>query len=235
MADIALQAPGRRSFRDFEFLAFSVVSFVGKSFLLVRLPYREYYINATYTAGLLALFYFYFRFRYKLTPPPIIVFCLAGAVAVDVLGNYLGLYGHEFLFAQFDEVSHFVGSGLSLPPAMWLLRAAGRRFGFKIPGGLLGFLSVSITFAFCAYYEILELWDERFYGGKRLWTPTDSANDLQWDLFGIIIFAVVTSMVFKFLEKREKRVNRSSSTDDAECADENSPWSQSTPANGIAD
>jgi hypothetical protein len=199
--DIALKPVSSRSFRDLEFLAFSVVSFVGKSFLLIRLPYREYYVNATYTAGLLALFYCYFRFRYKLKPPIIIVFCLAGAVAVDVLGNYLGLYGHEFIFAQFDEVSHFIGSGMSLPPALWLLRATTRRFGYRMPAGLLGFLAVSITFSFCAYYEILELWDERFYGGKRLWTETDSANDLQWDLFGIVLFALITSAVFKLMDK----------------------------------
>jgi hypothetical protein len=201
MADIAIEGPFRQRFRQAEFLAFSVISFVGKSYLLVRLPYRSFDVNALYTGLLLALFYCYFRFRYGLIPPSIVVFFLAGAVGVDVVGNYLHLYGEQFGPVQFDEFSHFLGSGLSLPPAMWLLRATTRRFGVRLPLMLLSFVSVTITFSFCAYYEILELWDEMFFGGKRLWTPTDSANDLQWDLLGIVVAALLTSQVFRFLDK----------------------------------
>lgn len=202
MADIPLDVPLVRRFQQYEFLAFSIVSFIGKSYLLVRLPYRSFNDNALYTGALLAAFYCYFRFRYKVIPPLVVIFFLAGAVAVDVLGNYFHLYGHGFGPVQFDEFSHFLGSGLALPPAMWLLRATTRRFGLRLPLMLLAFLSVAVTFGFCAYYEILELWDERFFGGKRLWTPTDSANDLQWDLFGIVVAATLTSQVFAFIERK---------------------------------
>ena len=201
MTDIPIDVPLKRRFQQYEFLAFSIASFVGKSYLLVRLPYRTFNDNALYTSALLAAFYCYFRFRYKVIPPLVVVFCLGMAVAVDVLGNYFHLYGNDFGPVQFDEFSHFLGSGLSLPPAMWLLRATTRRFGLRLPLMLLAFLSVAVTFAFCAYYEILELWDERFFGGKRLWTPTDSANDLQFGLAGIVLAALLTALVFKLQDR----------------------------------
>ncbi|MEO6392698.1 MAG: hypothetical protein ABIP75_12690, partial [Pyrinomonadaceae bacterium] len=60
----------------------------------------------------------------------------------------------------------------------------------------------TIAFAFSAYYEVLELWDEKFWGGKRLWTPTDSANDLQFGLMAIVLFAVGSHFVFKWIDRR---------------------------------
>lgn len=206
MANVAVQVPVSQRFRQLEFYLFSIAAFVGKSYLLVRLPYRTYDVNAFYTLLLLGLFYCYFRFRYGLIPPMIVVFFLGAAIAVDVFGNYLGLYGHKFGPVEYDEFSHFLGSGLSLPPTMWLLRATTRRFGLRLPLGLTAFLSVSITFSFCAYYEILELWDERFWGDfQRLWTPQDSANDLQWDLLGIVVAALVSSLVFQLVDRAEGR------------------------------
>jgi len=202
MADETTAPAWRRTFKEREFLAFSILTFVAKSFLLVRLPYRDVDVNALYTSLLLLAFYLYFRFRYKLKPPILIVFFLGAAVAVDVMGNFFHLYGQKFGPLEYDEFSHMVGSGLSLPPAMWLLRATTRRFGVKLSLDLLAFLSVCITFSFCSYYEILELWDEVYFGGKRLWTPTDSAKDLQWDLLGIIIAAFLTTAAFKLIDRR---------------------------------
>ncbi len=205
MVDVALEPVRKRSFRNLEFLAFSIIAFVGKSALLIRMPYRDVEVNAFYTAVLLLMFYGYFRFRYKIAPPVIVIFFLATAVAVDVLGNHYHLYGSKFGPVQYDEFSHFTGSGCALVPAMWLLRATTRRFGHRLSMDLLAFLSVTITFSFCAYYEILELWDERFYGDfQRLWTPQDSANDLQYDLAGIIVAALISVVVFKIIYRRDQ-------------------------------
>lgn len=202
MADETTVTAWQRAFKEREFLAFSVLTFAAKSLLLVRLPYRDVDVNALYTGLILLSFYLYFRFRYKVKPPLLIVFFLAAAVAVDVMGNFFHLYGRQFGPVEYDEFSHMVGSGLSLPPAMWLLRSTTRRFGIKLPLDMTAFLSVTITFSFCSYYEILELWDEVYFGGKRLWTPSDSANDLQWDLAGIIIAAFISVAVFRFLDRR---------------------------------
>ncbi|HWP41814.1 MAG TPA: hypothetical protein VNO14_01170, partial [Blastocatellia bacterium] len=82
-ADVTATSGAKRSFRQAEFLAFSVVIFGAKSFLLMRLPYRTWDVNAFYTSLILVAFYCYFRFRYGVTPPAIIVFFLGAAVAVD--------------------------------------------------------------------------------------------------------------------------------------------------------
>jgi uncharacterized membrane protein YjdF len=197
-------SPAGQAFRKTELIAFSALAFAGKSALLIRLPYREWYINAAYTIAILGFIYLYFRIRQGIILPPIILFCLAMAVAIDVLGNFFHLYGHEFGPVQYDEFSHFFGSGLSLPPAMWLLRATIKRMGAKLPIDLLAFLSVTITFSLCSYYEILELWDEQYFGGKRIWTLQDTANDLQWDLAGIVGFALISLLILSLADRRSK-------------------------------
>ena len=205
MADVAIASTGKTSFRQYEFIVFSIAAFVGKSALLIRLPYRPIEKNALYTVLLLLAFYCYFRFRSRITPPLLVMCCLGAAVAVDVLGNVLKFYGREFAGVQYDEFSHFVGSGLSLVGAFWLLRATTRRFGHNLSLDFLAFLSASITFSFCAYYEILELWDERFWGDfQRLWSPQDSANDLQCDLAGIVVAALIAAVVFKIRDQRSE-------------------------------
>src|SRR5262249_30829340 len=133
MAEAALQASGKLSFGKYEFYIFSVIAFIGKSWLLLRLPYRDWYVNACYTSALLLFFYCYFRFRQNIKTPLLVIFFLATAVALDVIGNYLGLYGHQFGPVQYDEFTHFFGSGLSFAPAMWLLRATTRRAGYRLP------------------------------------------------------------------------------------------------------
>ncbi|HVG22000.1 MAG TPA: hypothetical protein VNI02_23400 [Blastocatellia bacterium] len=201
MADAAIVQADGRTFRQIEFYIFSIISFAGKSWLLLRLPYRFWYVNAIYTGLLLLFFYCYFRFRQNITAPPAVLFFLAAAVAVDVLGNYLGLYGHLLGPVQYDEFAHFLGSGFSLVPAMWLLRAGTRRMGFNLPLALVAFLSVTMTFSYCGYYEILELWDEKYFEMNRIHGEFDTPNDLQCDLAGIVVFALMSSLICKLVDR----------------------------------
>lgn len=187
-----------------EFTLFSLLMFIAKSFLLIRMPYRGIELNTIYTAFILSSFYFYLRFRKGIVSPPVLLLFLAAAVGADVIGNYLQLYGTYFGPVMYDEFTHFIGPALSLPATMWALRETMRSNGVSFPNNLLAFFSATITFAFAAYYEILELWDEKFFGGKRLWTPTDSANDLQFGLMGIIISTLITVSVFRLLDKKQE-------------------------------
>ena len=190
--------------RQYEFLTFSIIGFVAKSMLLIRLPYREWYINTFWTALLVGLFYSYFRFRFKAKPPLLVAFCMAFAIGIDVMGNVFHLYGKEFFGIQYDEYTHFLGSGASLVPVMWALRTTTRRWGFRLPNDMMAFFATCITFSLCAWYEVLELWDELFYGDfTRLWTPRDSANDLQWNLAGIVFVALITFAVYKVIDRHE--------------------------------
>jgi hypothetical protein len=206
MSDAAIQPLGKQRFRQAEFYLFTIIAFVGKSLLLVQLPYRPWYVNTFYTVLLLVFLYGYFRFRQGIRLPPFIIFCLAAAVATDVLGNLFQLYGDQPWIGPiyFDEFSHFVGSGFSLVPAFWLLRATTKRMGLKLPLDTSAFFAVTITFSLCAYYEILELWDEKFFTAPnwRLHSPQDSPNDLQWDLAGIVTAALITTLIFKLTDLR---------------------------------
>jgi len=196
-------------FKQIEFYAFCVISFSAKSLLLIGLPYREWPTNTFYTCSLLLFFYCFFRFRQNLRAPITVVFCLASAVAVDVLGNKFGLYGHPFgPLRDYDEFAHFTGSGLSAVAAFWLLRAGTRRFGVKLSGGLLAFLSTSVAFSYCGWYEILELWDEYFWSKfERIHSWDDTPNDLFYDFLGVIAFIAVAGLVFSLKERLSKTSN----------------------------
>lgn len=205
MADVAVARPNNELFKAIEFYAFCVISFTAKSILLIGLPYREWPINTAYTCSLLLFFYCFFRFRQGLRAPVLVLVSLAIAVAVDVLGNKLGLYGHPFgPLRDYDEFAHFFGSGFSSVAAFWLLRAGIRRMGFKLSSSLLGFLATSVAFAYCGWYEILELWDEYFWSHfERIHTWDDTANDLFYDFLGVIVFVVCLAVLFKLIERRK--------------------------------
>jgi uncharacterized membrane protein YjdF len=48
-------------------------------------------------------------------------------------------------------------------------------------------VAAAVIFSLSAGYEIIELWDELYFGGQRIWSKYDTATDLQWDLLGILI------------------------------------------------
>jgi uncharacterized membrane protein YjdF len=198
--------------KRYEFLIFSVTVFLAKSYLLVRMPYRPPWANTVMTVAILGFFYCYLRFRQNIRMPLFLLVFLVLAVSEDVAGNLFHLYGTNVGPFAFDEITHFFGSGLALPPTMWLLRTTTRRMGVRLPANLLAFLSVCVAFAFSAYYEVLELWDEKFWGGKRLWTPTDSANDLQFGLMAIVTAAIITHFVYKLVDRRNYRTIAASAT-----------------------
>ena len=205
MEDVAT-AGTQSVYRQIEFYAFCVISFSAKSLLLIGLPYREWPVNTFYTCSLLLFFYCFFRFRQGLRAPLFVILCLAAAVAVDILGNKFGFYGHPFgPLRDYDEFAHFAGSGFSAVAACWILRAGTRRMGFKLSNGLLAFLSTSVAFTYCGWYEILELWDEYFWTGfERIHWWYDTSNDLFYDFLGVIAFVAVMALVFEIRERLAK-------------------------------
>jgi uncharacterized membrane protein YjdF len=207
MAELALAPVNKARFRQYEFYVFSVVGFALKSYLLVRLPYRPWYVNTALTVPLLALIYCFFRFRQSIRIPLGVIACLGVAVAIDVVGNFFQFYNHPFgPLPDYDIFAHFLGSGFSLIPVMWLLRATTRRMGVRLPQNMVGFFATTVTFSLCAWYEILELWDELFWGdNERIHGSHDTASDLQFDLAGIVLFALVASLVYVLKDRRAAR------------------------------
>jgi uncharacterized membrane protein YjdF len=60
---------------------------------------------------------------------------------------------------------------------------------------LTAFFAATIVFSLSAAYEIIELWDERYFGGQRIWGKYDTATDLQWDLCGIVLGTLLSCII----------------------------------------
>lgn len=141
-------------------------------------------------AWLLAV-YTYLRARYQIKLPPALVLLVFCAVEVDALGNHFQMYGHKFGPVQYDEFAHMLVQMLVTPLIVWLLRRALAHFGLRLPLAFVTVFALTLVFSLSAFYEIIELWDELYFHGQRIWGPHDAPNDLQWDLLGIICGSVL--------------------------------------------
>jgi uncharacterized membrane protein YjdF len=165
---------------------------------LLKLPYLPTGLIAIDTGVLVMVGYGYLRIGYGISAPLWTLMLLSAAVAVDALGNYFHMYGREFGPVMFDEFSHCTASALVIPVIIWLLKEMIQRLGYQLPLGLVTLVAITCNFSAVAFYEIIELWDERYFGGKRIWSLYDTSNDLQWDLTGILTGAFLTVLALTF-------------------------------------
>ena len=154
----------------------------------------------------LAAVYFYLRARYEISLPPVLLLLVFAALEVDALGNFFSMYGRTVGPFMYDELAHLSVQTLTMPLVVWLLAEALRRFGHPLPLTLTVFFAVAVFFSLSAFYEIIELWDERYFGGQRIWSKHDAPNDLQWDLAGILIGALLAYVILR----RGRRVETAS-------------------------
>jgi uncharacterized membrane protein YjdF len=164
---------------------------------LLKLPYLPTGLIAGLILLLVVVGYGYLRILYGLSIPLVVALLLIAAVQVDALGNYFHMYGREFGPVMYDEFSHFATSGLTIPAIIWLLKAVIERRGYRLSLGLITLFGITCSYSAAAFYEVIELWDELYFSGKRIWSPYDAPNDLQWDLAGKLVGALVTYLVFK--------------------------------------
>jgi uncharacterized membrane protein YjdF len=117
---------------------------------------------------------------------------------VDALGNFFSMYGRTIAGSvMYDEFAHLAVQALTMPLIVWLLSEALRRFGHALPLGLSIFFAVAVFFSLSAFYEVIELWDELYFGGQRIWSKHDAPNDLQWDFAGILIGALLAYVILR--------------------------------------
>src|SRR5438128_6543845 len=102
----------------------------------------------------------------------------------------------------YDVFAHFTIPMLSAPVIIWLFATGIEKFQYVLPLGVIAFFSVTINFFFSGFYEVVELWDELFFHGKRIWTLHDTSIDLQWGLFGSIVGALLTYLILKISEQK---------------------------------
>jgi len=180
-----------------EALLAGFIALVIYSALLIRMPYRASLANGLYAGAALSAFYVYLRWRLSIRLPAVMVLGLVFGVFLDIIGNRFNLFSRTFGFIAYDVFTHFTAAALSLVPVMWLLLALIKRFDYRLPLGFITFFSVTTTFSLSAYYEILELCDEQFFGGHRIWTTHDTVHDLASDLCGITLAAIIYWLVIR--------------------------------------
>ena len=174
-----------------------IVSLIAGAVFLTKMCYLSLAFNTIFVIVFLTLFYFYVRRRLQIQIPVGLLVLVFAALQVDALGNYFRMYGKPFGPVQYDEFAHMMVQVLVSPIIVWLVSRVLERFGYALPLRLTAFFAGTIVFSISAAYEIIELWDEIYFGGRRIWGPYDSATDLQWDLCGIIVGTLFSCIMLR--------------------------------------
>ena len=188
-------APGRYINR-FE-IPLVLLSLVAGAAFLTKMCYLSLLFNTIFVIAFLGIFYWYLRARWSIRIPIALLGLVFMALQVDALGNYFRMYGQRFGPMQYDEFSHLAVQVLVSPVIVWLVNRVLGRFGYNLPFKLTIFFAATVVFSLSAAYEIIELWDEIYFGGRRIWGPYDTATDLQWDLCGIIVGTLFSCMMLR--------------------------------------
>jgi uncharacterized membrane protein YjdF len=174
-----------------------VLSLVAGAAFLTKMCYLSFAFNSIFVIIFLALFYSYVRIRLNLRIPLTLLALVFLALQVDALGNFFHMYGRQFGPMQYDEFAHTTVQVLVSPIIVWLTARVLQNLGYRLPLRLTAFFAGTIVFSLSAIYEIIELWDEIYFGGHRIWGPYDTATDLQWDLCGIIVGTLFSCIMLR--------------------------------------
>src|SRR6201988_4759185 len=178
-------------------LPLALTLLVGGAAFLMKMCYLSLFINTVFGIVFLAGVHLYLRSRLGLNIPLSLLLLVFMALQIDALGNYFRMYGHQFGPMQFDEFSHMTVQILVSPVIVWLVQSGLQRREYHLPLPLTAFFAATTVFSISAAYEIIELWDELYAGGKRIWGPYDTATDLQWDLCGLVIGTLLACFLLR--------------------------------------
>lgn len=185
-----------KTLRRLELPATIVLLLAGAAFLL-KMCYLSLAFNCAFGLVFLTIFYFYLRTRHQVSVPLMLLSLVFAALQVDAMGNFFRMYGRQFGPIQYDEFSHMTVQILVTPIFIWLTRQIFERWGYNLSLRMTGFFAATTIFSLSALYEIIELWDEVYFGGHRIWGPHDTANDLQWDLCGIVVGTLLAQVLLR--------------------------------------
>lgn len=182
-----------------DYLILTLLS-VASSWFLLRLAYLPVYQSTLAIIILLALTYWWLSQRFGIRIPMSVMFLLVVAVQVDGIGNIFGLYTKRFPYIQYDEYSHCLIPLLAMPAVVWAVATILEKVNARIPFGLICVFSFTVVFSLSAFYEVIELWDDKYMHpvpGMRIHGPYDTANDLQWDMIGMALGALLAYRLLK--------------------------------------
>ena len=188
---LSAAAPG---LRKLELPLVMLTLFAGAAFL-TKMCYLSLAFNTIFVIVFLSIFYFYASARLNLRVPFALLTTVFLALQVDALGNFFGMYGQRFGPMQYDEFAHMGVQVLVTPTIVWLVARTLEKSGYRLPLKLTAFFAATIVFSLSSAYEIIELWDERYFGGQRIWGKYDTATDLQWDLCGILLGTLLSCII----------------------------------------
>lgn len=174
-----------------------VLSLIAGAAFLTKMCYLSLAFNTIFVIVFLSVFYFYVRVRLNIQIPIMLLGFVFLALQVDALGNFFHMYGRQFGPMQYDEFAHMMVQVLVSPIIVWLLGRVLQQIGYRLPLKLNALFAATIVYSLSAIYEIIELWDEIYFGGHRIWGPYDTATDLQWDLCGIIVGTLFSCIMLR--------------------------------------
>jgi uncharacterized membrane protein YjdF len=193
------------SLRTFELPFVGLLLLVGVAFLL-QMCYLSLAFNCLFGVVFLYVVQNYLRRRLTIQIPYTLLALVFLALQIDALGNYFRMYGQQFGPLQYDEFSHLTVQILVTPLLVWLVREILHKCGYPLPIRLTTFFAATTVFSLSAFYEIIELWDEVYFGGHRIWGPHDTPSDLQFDLCGIVVGSLLASLLLKSFETKARPV-----------------------------
>lgn len=174
-----------------------MLALIAGAAFLTKMCYLSLVFNTLFTVAFLGVFYWYARARLSMRVPLVLLGLVFVALQVDALGNFFRMYGRQFGPMQYDEFSHLMVQVLVSPIIVWFVTRLLHIHGYRLPLKLTAFFAATIVFSLSAAYEIIELWDEVYFGGARIWGKYDTATDLQWDLCGIIAGTVFSCIMLR--------------------------------------
>ncbi len=163
--------------------------FAVTALFLFRMAYLPGYISLPVGALLLGLFRHFVESCYGLRLPLFLLGLLWLSIALDWLGNITGMYNQQYAWFQYDEFTHTAVPFLVTPVMVWLMDSGLKKFGYALPLPLVTLFAVTTMFTLAGFYEVLELWDDKYMHpnpGWRIHGAYDTPNDLQCDLLGMV-------------------------------------------------
>ncbi len=168
----------------------------------LNLAYRSIALITLLSALLLILFRIYLGRRYGIRVPFLVLLLAFAAVEIDTVGNHLRLYRHLPWPVPYDVFAHLTIPAMLAPALVWLTRAWFEKLGHNLPLLVVCFISVNLNFSLSGFYEIVELWDDLYFGGTRIWEIYDTSRDLQNGLLGAVIGTAISYVVLRFSDRK---------------------------------
>lgn len=163
----------------------------------LNLAYRPFWLITLASVILLVVSWVYFWQRYNIRLPLSIWLMAFAAVAVDTFGNHFRWYQKLPLPIPYDVFAHLVIPALLAPALLWLTRAWFAKLGYRLPLGIITCVALQVNFSLAGFYEIIELWDDFYFGGTRIKDLYDTPRDLQWSFIGALLGSLLTYAAMK--------------------------------------